>query len=165
MYENDVSAEKTAKEEGAWIPQEDEDQQWPQCTQAEKDQGQETPVGIEWRATSSMAHRPDVLRFKRDFDRIYKRGRSKGDKYVVVLQRANGLDYSRKAFVASRKVGGAVTRNRARRLMKESFRKMENEVRPGTDILFIARSTIVGTGCADVEASMRKALKKSGLLQ
>jgi len=112
-----------------------------------------------------MAHRPDVLRFKRDFDRIYKTGRSRRDKYVVVLHRANGLGHFRKAFLASKKVGGAVTRNRARRLMKESFRKMEGEIRPGMDILFIARSTIVGTGCADVEASMRQALRKSGLLQ
>ena len=165
IYEDDLSAEKAAKEERARIPQEDEDQQWPQCPEAEKDQGQETPVGIKGQASSSMAHRPEVLRFKRDFDRIYKSGRSKGDKYVVVLHRANGLGHSRRAFLASRKVGGAVTRNRARRLMKESFRKMENEIKPGTDILFIARSTIAGTGCAAVEASMRQALRKSGLLQ
>ena len=112
-----------------------------------------------------MALRPDVLRFKRDFDRLYKRGRSSGEKYVVVFHLANGLDYSRKAFLASRKVGGAVTRNRAKRLMKESYRKMERDIKPGTDMLFIARSTIAGTGCAGVETSMRKALTKSGLLQ
>ena len=112
-----------------------------------------------------MALRPNVLRFKQDFDRLYKSGRSTGDKYVVLLHRVNELGYSRKAFLASRKVGGAVTRNRARRLMKESFRKMENEIKPGTDVLFIARNTIAGAGCAGVEASMRKALKKSGLLE
>ena len=111
-----------------------------------------------------MALRPDVLRFKQDFDRLYKKGRSAGDKYVVVFHIDNKLDYSRKAFLASRKVGGAVTRNRARRLMKESFRKLEHDIKPGKDILFIARNTITDTGCADVESSMRKALTKSGLL-
>ena len=112
-----------------------------------------------------MALRPDVLRYKQDFDRLYKSGRSSGDKYLVVFHLTNGLGFSRRAFLASKKVGGAVIRNRARRLMKESFRKMEHDIKPGSDILFIARSTITGTGCAGVEASMRKALTRSGLLQ
>ena len=111
-----------------------------------------------------MALRSDVLRYKRDFDRLYKKGKSSGDKYVVVFYIVNSLPYTRKAFVASKKVGGAVERNRARRLMKESFRKMEHEVEPGRDVLFIARNTILGIGCAEVEVSMRNALEKGGLL-
>ena len=111
-----------------------------------------------------MALRPDVLRHKRDFDRLYSKGRSSGERYIVVFYISNGLGYSRKAFLASKKVGDAVTRNRARRLMKESFRKLEQSVRPGSDILFIARQTITDTKQAEVETSMRKALKKSGLL-
>jgi ribonuclease P protein component len=111
-----------------------------------------------------MALRPDVLRYKQDFDRLYKKGRSCGDKYVVVFHITNGLPYTRKAFLASRKVGGAVTRNRARRLMKESFRKIEQQVRPGNDILFIARKTIVETECEAVLESMRKALIKCGIM-
>ena len=112
----------------------------------------------------TMALKPGILRYKRDFSRLYKRGRSCGDRFVVVFHIANGLKYTRKAFLASKKVGGAVERNRARRLMKESFRKLEKETKPGKDILFIARSTIAGCGCAEVEASMRNAMEKSGLL-
>ena len=111
-----------------------------------------------------MALRPDILRYKRDFDRLYKKGRSVADKYVVVFYIDNGLGYSRKAFLASKKVGGAISRNRARRLMKESFRKLEHEIQPGNDVLVIARNSIVGTGCAEVELSMRKALTKSKLI-
>jgi len=114
-----------------------------------------------------MALRPEVLRFKRDFDRLYKKGRSTGDKYVVVFHISNELGYSRRAFLASKKVGGAVERNRARRLMKEGFRKIEHEILPGKDILFIARKEAAGsaTGCGDVEMSIRRALSKSGLLR
>ena len=112
-----------------------------------------------------MALRPDVLRYKKDFDRLYKKGRSSGDKYVVVFSIANGLQYSRKAFLASKKVGGAVARNRARRLMKESFRKMEHEIKSGRDILCIARNTITGASCAEVETSLRKTLTKGGLFK
>ena len=111
-----------------------------------------------------MALRPDILRYKRDFDRLYSKGRSSGEKYIVVFHISNGLGYSRKAFLASKKVGGAVTRNRARRLMKESFRKLEHSIKPGKDILLIARRTITDTKQEDVDASVQKALKKSGLL-
>lgn len=111
-----------------------------------------------------MALRPDILRYKKDFDRLFSKGRSAGDKYVVVFHINNGFDYSRKAFLASKKVGGAVARNRARRLMKESFRRMENEIKPGKDVLVIARNTIKDVSCPEVEASLRKALSKSGLL-
>ena len=111
-----------------------------------------------------MALRPEVLRYKKDFDRLYKKGRSSGEKYLVVFHINNGFPYIRKAFLASKKVGGAVERNRARRLMKESFRKIEKEIKPGRDIVCIARNTIVGARCLEVEESMRKALTKAGLL-
>jgi len=112
-----------------------------------------------------MALRPEVLRYKRDFDRLYKRGRPAGEKYVVVFHVSNGLGYSRKAFLASKKVGGAVARNRARRLMKEGFRKIESEILTGRDILFIARREIADAGLREVEQSMLRALKKSGLIK
>ena len=111
-----------------------------------------------------MALKPEILRYKKDFDRLYKKGRSAGDKYVVVFNIINGFEYSRKAFVASKKVGGAVKRNRARRLMKESYRKLEGDIKPGRDILMVARSGITEAGYQEVEASLRKALLKSGLL-
>ena len=111
-----------------------------------------------------MALRPGILRYQKDFDRIYQKGKSSGDRYVVVFYKANGLQYSRKAFLASKKVGGAVARNRARRLMKESFRKIEREIKPGMDIICIARNTIKGVSCAETESSLRKALAKGGLL-
>jgi len=111
-----------------------------------------------------MALRPEILRFKRDFDRLYKRGRSAGNEHVVIFHISNGLGYSRKAFLASKKVGGAVARNRARRLMKESFRKIESELLPGKDVLLIARKEIVTAGGQEVEKSIRKTLTGSGLL-
>ena len=112
-----------------------------------------------------MALRPEVLRYKRDFDRLYKRGRPVGDKYVVVFHVSNGLGYSRRAFLASKKVGGAVARNRARRLMKEGFRSIESGIVTGRDILFIARREAVNAGCKAVEQSMLRVLKKSGLIK
>ena len=105
-----------------------------------------------------------TLRKQRDFSRVYKKGSSRGSKYLVVLYRENRLGYTRTAFVASKKVGNAVTRNRARRLMKEAYRSMENGVAKGYDIIFVARNTIEGCAEAEVEKVMRAALRGCELI-
>jgi ribonuclease P protein component len=107
--------------------------------------------------------KPNVLRKKKDFSEIYNRGKSIGERYVVLFIRKNNLDYNRTAFLASRKVGNSVSRNRARRLMKESYRALEKNLEKGYDLIWIARNTIVDLKCADVKKSMEAALKKSGI--
>lgn len=105
----------------------------------------------------------NVLSGKQNFDQVYKYGKSIGHKYVVVFYKRNKLSYNRIAFLASKKVGNAVCRNRARRLMKESVRLMGDMSFTGYDIIFIARNTINGRKCADVRWSIESALKKAGL--
>ena len=106
----------------------------------------------------------EVLREKGDFSRLYNKGKSAGGKYLVLFYIKNEYGYTRRAFLASKKVGNSVKRNRARRLIRESFRSMETEIATGYDILFIARNTIEGMHFQDVEKSMKTLLAKSGLL-
>ncbi len=105
-----------------------------------------------------------VLRNKTDFDKLYKQGKSVGDKYVVVFVRPNGKEIVRTAFLASKKVGNSVERNRARRLMKESYRLSLADVLKGVDVVFIARNTIKDKKQKEVERSMNAALTKVGIL-
>ena len=124
------------------------------------------------RAERDCPHKPmlreNVLRKKADFDLLYKKGKSAGDKYVVIFSRENNFGFGRRAFLASKKVGNSVKRNRARRLMKEAFREILNddEIRKNLenkDIILIARSTIIGQKESAVEKSIRSALKKIGV--
>jgi ribonuclease P protein component len=105
----------------------------------------------------------EVLRRQKDFDRLYKKGRSFGSKHLVLIFRPNGLAYNRLGFLASKKVGNSVKRNRARRLMKESFRLYGGGIPEGNDILFIARVGIDESKQQDVQRSLAGVLKKSGL--
>ena len=107
----------------------------------------------------------EVLRRDSDFTSIYKRGKSVGDRFVVVFTKKNNLGYNRTAFLASKKVGNAVARNRARRLMKESYRSLCDRLVPGYDIIFIARNTINNSKCADVKKSIEAATRKPGILK
>ena len=109
--------------------------------------------------------KPNVLRKKKDFSTIYNEGKSVGERYVVLFYTKNDLPYNRTAFLASKKVGNSVIRNRARRLMKESYRKLEQYLESGYDLIWIARKTINNLKCEDVKKSMEAALKKPGILK
>jgi ribonuclease P protein component len=104
-----------------------------------------------------------VLRRKSDFSDIYNKGKSVRENCVVIFVRKNGLQYNRVAFLASKKVGNSVKRNRARRLMKESHREIREKLAEGYDLVFIARNTIEGLKCADVKKAMESAVRKAGV--
>ena len=108
--------------------------------------------------------REDVLRKKTDFDAVYSKGRSTGSRYVVIFYLKNDLGLTRTCFLASKKVGNSVMRNRARRLMKESFRQIKGRLPEGYDLIFIARTTIQGRVCSEVKRSMVDALKRAKLI-
>lgn len=84
---------------------------------------------------------------------------------MVLFFRPNHLPYNRTGFLASKKVGNSVKRNRARRLMKEAYRTFYGELPQGYDFIIIARDTISGRKCADVEKSLKSAFKKTGVLK
>ncbi len=105
----------------------------------------------------------EVLRKKDDFNAIYKAGKSVPDRYIVLFYKENDLPYSRTAFLASKKVGNSVQRNRAKRLMKESYRLNHESFRSGYDLIFIARNTINGRNLTDVNKSMMNAAARGKL--
>ena len=107
----------------------------------------------------------DILRNKEDFSRIYKKGKSIGDRSIVLFYRKNNLEYNRIAFLASKKVGNSVRRNRARRLMRESYRFLKDSLKDGYDIIFIARNSINDRKAQEVDRSMRNAVRKAKLFK
>ncbi len=107
----------------------------------------------------------NVLRKKEDFQAVYNKGKSFGDRFVVLFIKKNGLDYNRTGFLASKKVGNSVCRNRARRLMRESYRHISAGLPVGYDLIMIARATISGKKCMDVEKSLTSCFVKAGVLR
>ena len=105
----------------------------------------------------------NVLRKNSEFSAVYNKGKSVGDRSVVLFYRLNGLPYNRTGFLASKKVGNSVVRNRAKRLMKESYRNIEGSLPEGYDFIIIARNTICGKKCAEVEKSLNSAFRRTGV--
>ena len=77
-----------------------------------------------------------------------------------------GNDLERKAgFIAGKRVGPAVSRNRARRLLKEAYRHLKSRLKPdGFKIVFVARRAAAENGITEIQAEMARVLKECGLL-
>jgi ribonuclease P protein component len=72
---------------------------------------------------------------------------------------------SRLGVVVSSRVGGSVQRSRARRLLRESFRLHQHELRQPVDLILVARPSIAGQALAGVEKDLLSALYRARLLQ
>lgn len=98
----------------------------------------------------------------------FARARAEGKRLVCgcvianVLPRVPGQK-SRLGVVTSKKIGGAVVRSRARRLLRESFRLHQRDLARAVDLVLVARPSIAGKKLADVEADLRRVLRQARL--
>lgn len=84
----------------------------------------------------------EILNDNRDFVSLYKKGRFTACKYSVIYVRPNGRPFNRLGITASKKIGNAVHRNRAKRLIRLAYRNSEINMPVGIDIVIVARSAI-----------------------
>ena len=83
-----------------------------------------------------------ILKDNRDFLALYKKGRYIPSKYSVIYVKPNGRPFNRFGITAGKKIGNAVCRNRAKRLIRLAYRLCEKDLPIGIDIDIEARDTL-----------------------
>ena len=98
----------------------------------------------------------DVLCSNRDFLFLYKKGKTLVTKALVVYYRKSGRSYNRMGITSSKKIGNAVVRNRARRVVRAAYREAEASFPIGYDYIFVARGSLAGMKSYHVKKILRE---------
>ena len=107
----------------------------------------------------------NTLQKKRDFYRLYRRGKEYAGGYTVVYAKKNGLTKNRIGIIAGKAVGNAVVRNRAKRLIREAARLNAERIKTGYDMVIIARGRCAGQDFSKVQRDLLFVLRKLELLK
>jgi ribonuclease P protein component len=90
----------------------------------------------------------------KDFQIIYKKGKSYANKYLVMYVLINNKEENRLGISVSKKVGNSVVRHRITRLIRESYRLQEDVFQKGYDIIIVARAGAKDKTYSEIESAL-----------
>lgn len=107
----------------------------------------------------------ETLKTNSDFRRAYARGKSYTNPALVMYVRKNRAGSCRIGITASKKIGNAVQRNRARRVIREAFRQVNLPLKGNYDVVFVARTKTVYKKSTDIYNVMLPMLIEAGVVK
>jgi ribonuclease P protein component len=102
--------------------------------------------------------RNERIRRRVEFKRVYEHGARVHGRYATLFILPNGLPVGRLGIAATRKLGGAVERNRAKRLIREVFR--HNKLAPGFDVVVVPRRELLDANLTAFETEYRANIQR-----
>lgn len=103
------------------------------------------------------------LRMNYEFSRVYNKGRFLAGRHVVLHYLRRPGNTNRLGVTASRKIKGSVRRNRIKRLLRESYRLMEDRLMPGYDLILVGRDTADQPDYCVISQEVSNLLQRSGI--
>ena len=108
--------------------------------------------------------KPPVLNENKDFRRLYYRGKSRVHPALVTYVMKNRAGFCRVGITTSKKIGNAVQRNRARRVIREAYRQLLPQIQGNYDFVFVARTKTVHQTAVQIQTVMAAHLIEMGLI-
>lgn len=105
-----------------------------------------------------------TLKENKDFRRLYYKGKSEASSCLVTYVAKNKLNESRVGITSGKKIGNAVKRNRARRVIRAAFSELEDKLNGSYDIVFVARTRTTFVKMQEVRQQMLEHLKNLGVI-
>lgn len=106
------------------------------------------------------------MKRNKEFRYVYRRGSSKANELMVVIFTKNRTPALKHiGFSVSKKLGNSVCRNRVKRRLRSAFDTVFGEVKPGYNIIVIARAPILSADFPDICAAARSLLRRGDLLK
>jgi len=105
------------------------------------------------------------LRKNSDFKKVYAKGKSCADHFVVLFVLRNDLEGNRIGLSVSKKIGKAVKRNRVKRLFREVYRLNKDKLIQGFDLIFLARKDAIKLDFHGMERSILRLYKRARILK
>ncbi len=108
--------------------------------------------------------RPLRLARSEDFARLRLEGQTFRGRFMLINVAPNTLSHNRYGLVTSKRLGGAVVRNRVRRLIREGLRQTTPQMRVGWDVVLVAHPSIVGQSLVEIMRAFDTLARQAGLV-
>jgi ribonuclease P protein component len=161
--EADVPAQEAAPRQGARVPRPDEELRGPSDARSATRPGPQEALGL---SAARGGDRPRLVMLTRpaDFTALQRDGTSRASALVSIRARRTDLPVARFGISTSKRIGGAVVRNRVRRRIREILRADAARLRPGWDVLIVARPPSALADHGALASSVDGLLVRSGVL-
>lgn len=106
------------------------------------------------------------IKKNQEFQEVFKKGQSIANRqFVVYILERKEQDYFRLGLSVSKKIGNAVTRNRVKRYVRQSFLEMEDRIKTGNDYIVVARKPTQAMDFHETKKSLTHVLKRASALK
>jgi ribonuclease P protein component len=144
-HEADLSAQCSSAEASSWFPGADVHPGRPGDPEAAQGPRSQAPLGVTRAAIPTPVQRRNRLSRSRDFDAVYRHGRSVSTRFLVLYRfdrNGEAEGEVRLGIAVPKKIGGAVVRNRIKRRLREVWRELLPEIPTGADYVLLVRQPL-----------------------
>ena len=104
------------------------------------------------------------LRQAEDYARLRREGRDYRHPFFILSLAPNTLGYNRYGFITVKRLGKAVVRNRARRVLRESIRLLHPRLNPGFDFVVVGRPAMLGQSQTAIQDALQELMRRARLI-